>query len=110
MSTPDTSMHLDGALFIGGAWRPAASGDTRQVINPFDGSALQRVDEAGAVDARAAVAAARVAFDDGPWRTSSAAERSAILFKVADLLQRNRSRIATIETLDTGKTLTEAGI
>jgi betaine-aldehyde dehydrogenase len=110
MPTPDTALHLDGALFIGGAWRSAASGDTRAVINPFDGSALQRVDEAGAADALAAVAAARTAFDDGPWRVSSAAERSALLFKVADLLHRNRSRIATIETLDTGKTLVESGI
>jgi betaine-aldehyde dehydrogenase len=110
MSTPDTSLHLDGALFIDGTWRSAASGDTRPVLNPFDGSALQRVDEGGAVDALAAVAAARRAFDDGPWRTSTAAERSALLFKVADLLDRNRSRIAETDTLDTGKTLTEAGV
>jgi betaine-aldehyde dehydrogenase len=59
MPTPDTSLHLDGALFIDGAWRAAASGDTRQVINPFDGSALQHVDEGAAGDALAAVAAAR---------------------------------------------------
>jgi betaine-aldehyde dehydrogenase len=110
MPTPDTSLHLDGALFIDGAWRPSASGDTREVINPFDGSALQRVDEGTAVDAKAAVAAARKAFDHGPWPTTPAAERSAILNRVADLLQRNRSRIATTETLDTGKTLVEAGI
>ncbi len=110
MSTPDTSLHLDGALFIGGTWRAAASGDTREVINPFDGSALQRVDEASAADALAAVAAARQAFDEGPWPTTSAADRSALLFRVADLLQRNRSRIAEVETLDTGKTLVESGI
>ena len=110
MPTPDTSLHLDGALFIDGAWRAAASGDTRQVINPFDGSALQHVDEGAAVDALAAVAAARNAFDRGSWPDTTAAERSALLFRVADLLHRNRARIATTETLDTGKTLVESGI
>jgi len=110
MSTPDTSMHLDGALYIDGAWVAAVAGDSREVINPSDGSALQRIDEGSAADALAAVAAARKAFDHGPWPTTSATERSALLFKVADLLGRNRSRIAMVETLDTGKTLTESGI
>jgi betaine-aldehyde dehydrogenase len=110
MPTPDTSLHLDGALHIDGVWRPAAEGGSREVVNPFDGSALQRIDEATAVDARAAVAAARRAFDHGPWPRTPATERSALLSRVADLLHRNRARIAETETLDTGKTLTEAGI
>src|SRR3954452_14157071 len=110
MSTPDTAMHLDGALFIDGAWVAAVAGDSREVINPSDGSALQRIDEGSAADALAAVAAARKAFDHGPWPRTAATERSALLFRVADLLQRNRSRIAMVETLDTGKTLTESGI
>jgi betaine-aldehyde dehydrogenase len=110
MGTPDTAMHLDGALYIDGEWRAAVSGGGREVINPADGSALQRIDEGSAADALAAVAAARKAFDHGPWPTTPATERSALLFKVADLLDRNRSRIAVVETLDTGKTLTESGI
>jgi betaine-aldehyde dehydrogenase len=110
MPTPDTSLHLDGALFIDGVWVSAVAGDTREVINPFDSSALQRVDEAAEVDALAAIAAARKAFDQGPWPTTPAAERSARLYKVADLLHRNRNRIATTETLDTGKTLAESRI
>lgn len=110
MSTPDTAMHLDGALFIDGAWVAAVDGDSREVINPSDSSALQRIDEGSAADALAAIAAARKAFDHGPWPTAPATERSALLFRVADLLARNRSRIAMVETLDTGKTLTESGI
>jgi acyl-CoA reductase-like NAD-dependent aldehyde dehydrogenase len=41
MSTPDTAMHLDGALFIDGAWVAAVDGDSREVINPSDSSALK---------------------------------------------------------------------
>ncbi len=110
MSTSETAMHLDGALFIDGAWVAAVDGDSREVINPSDASVLQRIDEGSAADALAAVAAARRAFDDGPWPTTPATERSALLFRVADLLARDRSRIARVETLDTGKTLTESGL
>jgi len=110
MATPDTALHLDGALYIDGHWVAAVAGDSREVINPADGSALQRIDEGSAADVLAAVAAARTAFDDGPWPRTPATERSAILFRVADLLDRNRSRIATIDTLDTGKTLVESGV
>lgn len=110
MATPDTSLHLDGALYIDGAWRAASSGESREVINPFDGSALQRVDEAAPADVDAAVGAARRAFESGPWRTTGASARAAMLHRVADLLERNRSRIAELETLDTGKTLRESEI
>jgi len=110
MPTPDTALYPDGALFIDGGWRSAAAGGHRAVINPFDGSTLQRVDDADATDARVAVAAARTAFDEGPWPGWSSAERSALLLRVAGLLERHRSRIATVETLDTGKTLVESGI
>jgi betaine-aldehyde dehydrogenase len=53
-------------------------------------------------------AAAREAFDDGPWRRSTVTERVALLTAIADLLQRNREDLARIESLDTGKTLNEA--
>lgn len=96
-------------LFIDGAWVAAAAGAGRDTINPFDGSVLQRVDEAAAADAAAAVQAARRAFDTGPWRHTPVAERSATLTRIADLLQRDREAIARTETLDTGKTLVEAG-
>jgi betaine-aldehyde dehydrogenase len=110
MSTPDTELHVDGALFIDGSWVPSVAAGVREVINPFDGSVLQQIDEADESDATTAVSAARRAFDLGPWPSTPASERSALLNRVADLLQRDRARIARIETLDTGKTLTESGI
>jgi len=94
-------------LFIDGHW--TAGRDTRPVINPFDGSVLTTVAEADAEDARRAVAAAKAAFDRGVWPRTPAVERGALLNAVADLLLRDRDEIAHTETLDTGKTLGEAG-
>lgn len=98
-----------GSLFVDGEWRAAAGGGSRDVLNPYDGSVLRSVDEAGADDVDAAVRAAHRAFE-GPWRSVPASRRSALLQRVADLLHRDREAIARIETLDTGKTLVESGI
>ncbi|MQA24336.1 MAG: aldehyde dehydrogenase family protein [Micromonosporaceae bacterium] len=97
-------------LFIGGEWVSAAGGGLRDVSNPYDQTVIEKVDEASAEDALAAVAAAREAFDRGEWRDWTALRRADLLRRVADLLQRDRAEIARIETLDTGKTLTESGI
>ena len=95
-------------LFIAGKWQPAAEGGTATTINPFDVSVLDEVAEAGSADIEAAVGAAREAFDEGPWRRTTVTERAAVLSAIADLLQRDRAELATIESLDTGKTLNEA--
>jgi betaine-aldehyde dehydrogenase len=103
---------MDGEpdLLIGGQWRHAADGATRTVVNPADGSVAAIVDEATPDDARAAVAAARAAFDDGSWPATPATERAALLERVADLLQRDKESLARLETVDTGKTLAESRI
>jgi betaine-aldehyde dehydrogenase len=80
------------------------------VINPFDASVVETVDQAGADDVDRAVLAARAAFDGGPWRRIPAADRGALLRRVADLLVRDKEQIARTETLDTGKTLVESRI
>jgi betaine-aldehyde dehydrogenase len=97
-------------LFLDGRWVGASGGGLRDVVNPYDQTVIEKVDEASADDARAAVAAARRAFDGGEWRTWSAQRRGELLRTVADLLQRDRDEIAKLETLDTGKTLVESGI
>ncbi|QJY50086.1 aldehyde dehydrogenase family protein [Pseudonocardia broussonetiae] len=97
------------SLHIDGTWT-AGSGGTDDVINPFDGSVVETVDQAGPDDVAAAVAAARVAFDTGPWRTTPAPERAALLRRIADLLVRDKESIAHTETLDTGKTIVESRI
>ncbi|GAA3043922.1 aldehyde dehydrogenase family protein [Pseudonocardia yunnanensis] len=95
--------------FVNGSWI-AGSGGTAEVINPFDASVIETVGQAGPDDVDRAVLAARAAFDTGPWRRTPATERAALLRRVADLLLRDKEKIARTETLDTGKTLAESRI
>ena len=99
-----------GTLFVDGAWGPGAQGAHDDVVDPYDQGVLARVDVAGPADVDRAVQAARAAFDTGPWPRTPAAERGALLARVADLLARDKEQIARVETLDTGKTLVESRI
>ncbi|MGW6774980.1 aldehyde dehydrogenase family protein, partial [Streptomyces sp. NPDC055037] len=72
------------------------------------GTLVATVDEAGPKDAAAAIAAARDAFDSGPWPSTPAAERGGLLLRVADLLERDKAALARAESLDTGKRLVES--
>ncbi len=97
-----------GDLFIAGAWVGARAGGVREIRCPADGSLVTTVDEAEADDTEAAIAAAREAFDHGPWPRLPFAERAAVLDKVADLLERDKAEVARLEALDTGKRYVEA--
>jgi betaine-aldehyde dehydrogenase len=95
-------------LYIAGSWRDAASGATRDVRCPADGALVATVSEATPQDAVAAIAAARTAFDGGPWRDTPAVHRGALLLRVADLLERDKKEYARAESLDTGKRMVES--
>ena len=95
-------------LYINGAWQAAASGATRTITCPADGSEVVTVSEAGAPDADRAIAAARAAFDEGSWPTTPAPERAAVLSRLADLLTRDKEHVARIESQDTGKRYAES--
>src|SRR4029079_16641115 len=103
-------MNGEPDLLIGGVWRHASDGGTRDIINPADGSVVAVVDEATPDDARDAVAAAREAFDDGEWPATPVEARAALLSRIADLLARDKETLAELETRDTGKTLVESRI
>jgi len=94
--------------YIDGRWSPAQSGDQREIRCPADGAVVGTVAEAGAEDTRSAIAAARRAFDEGPWPRTPAADRAALLARVARLLERDKADIARAESLDTGKRFVEA--
>jgi betaine-aldehyde dehydrogenase len=68
------------------------------------------VAEADAVDTGAAIAAARRAFDGGPWRQTSAAERGDLLLAVAEAIDTRREEFVRAEALDTGKRRYESDI
>jgi phenylacetaldehyde dehydrogenase len=90
-------------LLIGGQWVESSSGETFEVLNPADGSVLTRVAKGNARDVDHAVKAARKAFDDGPWRTLPARARGRLLYKLADLIEREADAFAQLESLDNGK-------
>ncbi|WP_409467853.1 aldehyde dehydrogenase family protein [Streptomyces sp. HC307] len=93
----------DGLLFIGGRWREAAGGARREVVDPSTGRAVGTVAEADATDVDAAVAAAREAFETGPWAATSGRERARILYRVAGLIRDNADELLRLESLDVGK-------
>ncbi|MEV4326577.1 aldehyde dehydrogenase family protein [Microbispora rosea] len=95
-------------LHIGGQWRDAAEGGRREIHCPADGQHVATVAEAGRADTEAAIAAARQAFDEGPWPRTPERERGALLLRVAGLLERDKAEIARAESLDTGKRLVES--
>ncbi|MEW2448907.1 aldehyde dehydrogenase family protein [Streptomyces parvulus] len=97
-------------LFVDGEWTGAVGGGRRDVINPYDASVVQQVDEADEADVDLAVAAARRAFDRGDWSSAPTRERADVLLRVSRFLLRDQEEIAHVESLDTGKTLKEARI
>ncbi|WP_458084586.1 aldehyde dehydrogenase family protein [Streptomyces malaysiensis] len=95
-------------LFIGGQWTGAIDERTREIRCPADGSLVAVVDEGGGKDAAEAVAAARQAFDQGPWPRTPVGARGDLLLRVADLVERDKAGLARAESLDTGKRLAES--
>jgi betaine-aldehyde dehydrogenase len=95
-------------LYIDGAWVSGASGATSEVVNPSDGTVVATVDIADDADVQRAIAAARRAFDATDWPRTPAADRADLLTRTADLIERDRDRIARAETLNTGKALRES--
>ncbi|WP_030434481.1 aldehyde dehydrogenase family protein [Actinoplanes subtropicus] len=95
-------------LLIGGEWRDPVAGGRREIRCPADGSLVATVAEAGRADTLAAIAAARQAFDEGPWPRTPAVERGALLHRVAELIARDKKELARAESLDTGKRVVES--
>src|SRR5208283_3850760 len=90
-------------LLIGGEWVEARSGKTFETYNPANGDVLAQVAEGDRADIDLAVAAARKAFETGPWPDTSPAERGLLLWKLSDLIEQNHEELAELETLDNGK-------
>jgi len=90
-------------LLIGGQWVEAQSGKTFETYNPATGEVLAQVGEGDRADIDQAVAAARKAFETGPWPEMSPAERGHLLWKLSDLIEQHHEELAELETLDNGK-------
>ncbi|WP_379970282.1 aldehyde dehydrogenase family protein [Ectobacillus sp. sgz5001026] len=94
-------------LYINGEWVHSVSEKTFETLNPATGETLAYVAEAGPEDIDLAVRAARQAFDHGPWSKMGTAERSHLIYKLADLMEEHKLELAQLETLDNGKPIRE---
>ena len=79
------------------------------MLNPATNEVLVEVAEAGVEDVDQAVAAARKAFDEGPWPKMKTAERAKLLRRFAELLVKHAPELEQIESLDVGKPVKESG-
>ncbi|XP_074060754.1 aldehyde dehydrogenase 1A1-like [Macrotis lagotis] len=91
-------------IFINNEWHDSVSGKKFPVLNPATEEKICDVEEGDKGDVDKAVKAARQAFQIGsPWRTMDASERGRLLNKLADLMERDRLLLATIESMNAGK-------
>ncbi|MGC1870097.1 MAG: aldehyde dehydrogenase family protein [Acidobacteriaceae bacterium] len=90
-------------LLINNRWVASESGETFATVNPSTGEEICRVAAADAADVDKAVQAARNAFEQGPWRKMPASERGRLLYRLADLIEKNADELARLEALDNGK-------
>ena len=95
-------------LLIGADWVDARSGKTFDVFDPATGRPIAKAAEGDAMDIDAAVAAARRAFDSGPWPSMSPLERSKLIYRPGDALEVAAEEFAALEALDNGKPIRDA--
>jgi betaine-aldehyde dehydrogenase len=102
-AAPFQARHL-----IGGRWQDSADGAVSERLSPSHGVVVSRAAKGGKAEAEAAIAAARTAFDDGRWSRLSGKARAAVLLKTADLIEANVERMALLETLESGKPISQS--
>src|SRR5262249_17508457 len=95
-------------MFINGEWVDSKSAKTFPVYDPSTEEAIAHVPDAGPDDVNKAVAAAKVAFEEGPWASTTAQERGRVLFRLAEKLRANQAALAELECRNTGKPIVEA--
>ncbi len=92
-------------MLINGQWVAALSGETFETFDPATGEVICKIAAGDKADIDLAVKAARAAFETGPWRRLTASERGRMIWKLADLLEKNLEEFARLESLDNGKPL-----
>src|SRR3546814_4836497 len=94
-----------GKMFINNKWVDAKSGATLDVFDPSTGDVIAKVAAADKEDVDEAVKAARAAFDGGKWSQLTPSVRGQLLWKIAELLERDFDEFTRLETIDNGKPL-----
>ena len=95
-------------LLINNQWVNSSTGKTFKTLNPATEEVIAEVQHASQKDVNTAVEAAREAFDHGPWRRYTVGQRAAVLYKLADLIDKHKVELAQLESLDNGKPISDA--
>src|SRR3989441_6745963 len=95
-------------MFINGEWVTSKTNKTFPVYDPSTEEVIAQVPDANADDVNRAVAAAKSAFEEGPWATTLAQDRGRILFKLAEKIRQNAAHLPKLECRNTGKPIVEA--
>jgi len=99
---------MQDRLYIDGEWIRPEKGGTLDVVNPATEQVIHKAPAGTSGDIDKAVKAARYAFDSGPWRHLTGAERAVYLRAIADKIAEKRAFLAKLEVVDNGKPLPEA--
>jgi acyl-CoA reductase-like NAD-dependent aldehyde dehydrogenase len=99
---------FEGRHLIDGIWLGSVDGTTFDRVSPSHGIVVSRSAQGGTAETEAAIAAARRAFDLGTWSRTTGKERSTLLLKAADLIEANVEHMALLETLESGKPISQA--
>ncbi len=103
-----TWLRLSKRLYIDGEWRDVTGDAGHEAVNPASGALLARLPHAPAADVDRAAAAARRAFESGPWPRLSRRERSALLRRIGEVVRAHRAELATLISLENGKLYRES--
>ena len=95
-------------MFINGEWVASKTAKTFPVYDPSTEEVIAQVPDASADDVNRAVAAAKAAFEEGPWAATTAQERGRVLFRMAEKVRQNLPALAELECRNTGKPIVEA--
>src|SRR5256886_9486980 len=95
-------------MYVNGQWVESKSSKTFPVYDPATEEVIAQVPDSNADDVNRAVAAAKSAFEDGPWGSTTAQERGRVLFRLAEKIRQNLPMLAELECRNTGKPIVEA--
>src|SRR5258708_29410259 len=95
-------------MLINGEFVASKSAKTFPVYDPSTEEVIAQVPDANAEDVNRAVAAAKAAFEEGPWATTTAQERGRVLFRLAEKGRQNLPMLAELECRNSGKPIVEA--
>src|SRR6266702_4086701 len=95
-------------MFINGEWVTSKTNKTFPVYDPSTEEVIAQVPDANTDDVSRAVAAAKAAYEEGPWATTTAQERGRVLFRLAEKIRQNLPMLAELECRNTGKPIVEA--